>query len=177
MSLWVSTAVWKAQLAGVVPKDRAFTGSQAALGLRMAQLQMRRLGRQTDAAAGERPTPRFTVVLLGPMLWSTYDDVGGAVNACMYVSGPKPGDVVMVTDQAVVAALLAGSLDVHDAYDLGLIRYYGKDADIAQLVGILEDLPPLPSKSATNLADGGKTLASVPKVAKSQNSDEGPAQC
>jgi hypothetical protein len=177
-SLWVSTAVWQAQLAGLIPQQRSFSGDQAAVGLLLAQAQMRRLGRLTDEAAGAGPVPRFTVVLLGTMLWTTYDDTGGTVKACVHASGPKPGDVVMVTDQAVVAALLAGSLGVRDANDLGLIRYYGDDDDILQLVQVLDDLKPLPGGSAINLADGGgESPKPVAKVARIDNADRDPAKC
>jgi hypothetical protein len=77
-----------------------------------------------------------------------------------------------------VAALLAGSLGVRDANDLGLIRYYGDDDDILQLVQVLDDLKPLPGGSAINLVDGGgESPKPVAKVARIDNADRDPAKC
>jgi hypothetical protein len=162
-SLYVSTAVWQAQIAGIVAKDRPLTGNLAGLGLRRAQLLMRQLEIQTAAAAGARPVPRFSVVLLGPMLWTSYDAASGRVKASLHAAGPTPGDVVVVTDSVVVSALLTGALTVREASDFGLIRFYGDDADIALLAHVLDDLKPVPRRTASTTTDSG---AKIPKVAR-----------
>ena len=176
-SLYVSTAVWQAQMAGIVAKDRPLTGNLAGLGLLKTQLQMRQLEFQIVAAAGARQVPRFSVVLLGPMLWTSYDEASGMVRASVHAKGPTPGDVVVVTDGVVVTALLTGSLTVREASDLGLIRFYGDDADIAQLQHVLDDLKPVSRRTASATRDSGANIRKVARaIAGPESSNRLPLQ-
>ena len=45
--------------------------------------------------------------------------------------GPEPGDVVVVTDVAVVEAIADGSLDFAEALRSGLVRLYGPPDEVA----------------------------------------------
>ena len=77
------------------------------------------------------------------MLWANYARGPDRVEAILHAKGPVPGDVVLVTDEVVIMALLDGSLGPREAWNLGLIRSYGDPADIALLEDILDDLQPL----------------------------------
>ena len=142
-ALHVTTAVWQAQLSGSVPKVRLDPQGAGSLGFRIAAMHLRRFGQQVDVAAGDRAVPAFTVVIVGPMLWANYARGPDRVEAILHAKGPVPGDVVLVTDEVVIMALLDGSLGPREAWNLGLIRSYGDPADIALLEDILDDLQPL----------------------------------
>ena len=136
-SLHVGTAIWQAQLAGTLPRDPlalrddltpeargdvaagAGDGAVAAVRARLAE-------QGTDA---ERP--KMAVVLLGPVMWSRFAVERAAVSPALHVTGPESGDVVLVTDIAVVEAIAAGSLGFDQALKRGLMRLYGPSAEVA----------------------------------------------
>ena len=53
------------------------------------------------------------------------------MRAQFHVVGPEPGDVVAVTDVAVIEAIAEGTLDVAGAAEQGLLRLYGAPDDVA----------------------------------------------
>lgn len=170
-SLHVTTAVWQAQLAGIIAKDRTGQSKEGTLGFQVASMRLRQLGRQVDAASSHTAVPSFSVVLLGPMLWANYQSHADVLEAEVHAKGPLPGAVVMVTDEAVVAALLDGTLSPRDAHDVGLLRYYGDSAKIVRLAAILDAIDaamPVPPPSRTKspkLVETGRT-GKTPATAK-----------
>lgn len=148
-ALHVTTAVWQAQLAGIIAKDRAGLSNEGTLGFQVAAMRLRQLGRQVDVAARGAAVPSFSVVLLGPMLWANYKQHPEALEATVHAKGPVPGTVVMVTDEAVVAALLDGTLSPRDATDFGLLRTYGDPDQIGRLAAILDAIVPTLAQPST----------------------------
>ena len=69
-----------------------------------------------------------------------------------HVEGPKAGDVVVVTDEPVIAALADGSLTPQAAREGGLLRIYGSEASAARLTAWLDGLCAEASPPAAGLA-------------------------
>jgi hypothetical protein len=129
-ALHVGTAVWQAQLAGVLPRDPMLQRDDLApeardtLRLVKANARLRRLvGTFVAAPGGERPA--VSVVLLGPVLWTRFVPGDGVVQSSFHVAGPERNDVVLVTDAAVVEAIVEGRLTLASALELRLARLYG----------------------------------------------------
>ena len=144
-SLHVGTAVWQAQLAGNLPRDPLAQRGDLTPEARgtMRLIRANTLLRQFAARLAEPGTatarPSFAVVLLGPVMWSRFEAEGGAVKSLLHVAGPEQGDVVVVTDIAVVEAIAAGSVTFEEALSLGVMRLYGPAADVAAARGWLTD--------------------------------------
>jgi hypothetical protein len=136
-ALHVGTAVWQAQLAGVLPRDalvqRADLSPEARGALRLvkASAMLGRLAARMNGVSGPPPHPALAVVLIGPVMWSRFDGGDGPVRTQVHVAGPEPGDVVAVTDVAVIEAIAEGTLDFAGAAEQGLLRLYGAPDDVA----------------------------------------------
>jgi hypothetical protein len=144
-SLHVGTAVWQAQLAGKLPRDplaqRGDLTPEARGAMRL--IRANTLLRQFVARLAEPGTatvrPSLAVVLLGPVMWNRIEAERGSVKSLLHVAGPERGDVVVVTDVAVVEAIAAGSLTFEEALSLGVMRLYGPAADVIAARGWLTD--------------------------------------
>ena len=77
----------------------------------------------------------FSVVLMGPVLWTRFQPDKAGLAAEPHVAGPAAGEVVVVTDVPALAALVSGEISGAYAHALGLVRYYG---DPAEAEGIRE---------------------------------------
>ena len=104
MSLQVRTDVWGAQQAGAL--ERAEPSYET------VELMMTALRRYLPDNA--------SVVLLTPMLWTRFSP--GATQ--FHSDGPAPGDVVYVTEAAVVQAIVLRRVTLADALAGGLVRLY-----------------------------------------------------
>jgi hypothetical protein len=89
-------------------------------------------------AAGA-PSPNFSLVLVEPMLWTRFEGDQGRLRAQVHVSGPQPGNIVLVSDTNVIRAVADGRLSIGDAHRLGLIRLYGSDDRRAQFLAAHRD--------------------------------------
>lgn len=134
-ALHVSAAVGQAQAAGLLERDGASAANRALLGFRRASDALSALARNLDA--GKRELPAFTLVMIGPVLWTRFADDGGELTATPHVEGPIAGDVVMVSDEPVIIALARGQLDGALALERGLIRLYGPADEVAALEAAL----------------------------------------
>jgi hypothetical protein len=141
-SMHVGTAVWNAQQQGLidpVKQPAAFAGptgaGHATHGLR---LWRERLAGSTEGGA----TPTFTIVLFGSMLWTRFEatgaETGAAIEMTPHVAGPTPGDVVIVTDEPVIAALLDQRVTPQAARELGLLRLYGPAQAVQDMAAWLD---------------------------------------
>ena len=133
-SLHVGTAVWVAQRAGRLTVDRLAERDELTpearnrFGYVKATFQLRMLKSVLADARGAQGDPNLAVLLLGPMLWSRYQPDGNDIRLDVHVDGPRQGDVVVVTEAEVVAALVHGRLSGREAIELGLVKFYGEAA-------------------------------------------------
>jgi hypothetical protein len=146
-SLHVGTAVWQAQLAGRLPRDPVAQRddlspeARGAMRLIRANALLRQFAAQLPVPGTSTAQPNLALVLLGPVMWNRIEAERGAVKFLPHVAGPERGDVVVVTDLAVVEAVALGSLTFGDALALGVMRLYGPAADVALARGWLTDRP------------------------------------
>ena len=101
-----------------------------------------------------RPLPAFSIVLIGPMLWTRYVPAAGTLQVEAHSAGPASGDVVVVTDEPVLGAWIDGRVTPREARESGLVRFYGAPADIAPVMALLDLLTPARSASAAGFERG-----------------------
>jgi hypothetical protein len=126
-SLHVSTAVWMAQAAGLIPRRQSSIGTQRLLGYHKAVSLLKRLNERLNRKENLTETPGFSLLFLDSMLWSRF--AGSEVT--VHVSGPRPGDAVIITEEPVISAILSGILTSRQARENGLIRIYGRTKNSA----------------------------------------------
>jgi len=146
-SLHVRTAVWMAQAGGVLaareplpvgdPLSATFRFQQS-LRLRETQARLDEWRGRVQTSLDGQPMPAFAVVLIGPMLWTRFDNADGTVEMASHASGPTRDDVVLVTDEAVVAALADRSITAREARAQGLIKAYGSRENVERLSALLD---------------------------------------
>jgi hypothetical protein len=151
-SLHVRTAVWMAQLDGVLTRTELAAGGSARSSDDLFQQSLRyretlaRLGalrERIDSALRGEPMPAFSIVLIGPMLWTRFERTDGALNMVAHAIGPASEDVVIVSDAPVVAALVEGQITPQEARGRGLVRLYGSRESVEQVSALLDRLGPL----------------------------------
>jgi hypothetical protein len=146
-ALHVHTAVWMAQLQNIIAKaeqpaadDDRPEALRALASYREAVGQLGLFRDRAGARIGERTVPAFTVVLVGPMLWTRFEQSGTELVMTPHVTGPSTGDVVVVTDKPVIIALTEGTLMPRSARQLGLLRFYGEPERVAEIAALVDRL-------------------------------------
>ncbi|MBY3088410.1 hypothetical protein HFO63_28090 [Rhizobium laguerreae] len=141
-ALYVRTAVWQAEQAGILP-PRPEQPAKDIFGnaFRRAAMSMTGLGERMSAAApADAKGPSFSVVLIPAVMWTTYTPAAGGYSVEAHADGPAKDDIVIVTDEKVVRALVGGLLDPAAAETYGLLRLYGpadgQDQVRASLAGL-----------------------------------------
>ena len=134
-ALYVQTAVWQAQQAGLLERDQSLAGNRALLGFRRASDALSNVAQQLETA--QQAVPPFTLVMIGPVLWTRFAEGSDGLTATPHVQGPSSGDVVLVSDEPVVLALASGRIDGSTALEQGLIRIYGEPQKAAALEAAL----------------------------------------
>jgi len=150
----VDGAVWSAQKAGIIAmpdKERLVaTGPRRErlnkLAFFNALKSLKTLGSAMDkAAAGGKPID-VSLVLLETVLWTRYANSAAGVETRTHVTGAQDGDLVVVTDEPVVHAIVQGKLAVNRAVELGVMRLYGTDKQENQFLAQLGSLGGAPMK-------------------------------
>lgn len=146
-ALHVRTAVWMAQASGLLPRreplpiaDPLSTTSrfEQSIRLRDTQAALGELRHRVDAAVAGQPMPAFAMLMIGPMLWARFESLAGGVNLVSHATGPVGDDVVIVTDEAVVAALAEGRITAREARAQGLVRAYGTRESVERVSALLD---------------------------------------
>jgi hypothetical protein len=83
-----------------------------------------RLSKSRDEIPDDSAAP-FSVVLVGPGLWSQFDITAGGVLANYHTDGPLAGKVVVLIHATALRAMLTGNMSIERATELGLIAYSG----------------------------------------------------
>jgi hypothetical protein len=133
-SLHVVSAVWSAQLDGQIARSELRAGAQPLLGYHQAVARLGAFRDRLSTAITGGDVPPFSVVLIGPMLWTNYRPIGTALDMTPHAGGPLSGDVVIVTDVPVIAALVEGRVTAQQARELGLMRLYGSAAAVQGVI-------------------------------------------
>jgi hypothetical protein len=72
--------------------------------------------------------------LIEPMLWTRFARIEGKLVPEAHVSGPRPGDLVVVSGEPVIRSIASAILAIDEARRLGLIRLYGTERQMAQFL-------------------------------------------
>jgi len=158
-ALYVRTAVWTAQLEGAIPRDEQPAAADPQSATIRAMFRLRetvvRLGALRDrigTALEGRSVPSFSMVLIGPMLWTRFEPAGATLEMAAHAAGPASDDVVIVTDEPVVAALLDGRMPPREARELGLMRFYGAEGRVKDVASVLDRLAMTNTASTAGVA-------------------------
>lgn len=147
-ALYVRTAVWQAEDAGLLP-PRGQAQVLGPLAYYRAAGVMKRFGAKLADARLAEAGATLAVVIIPEVMWTRYEIGREGVNARSHAVGPAGGDVVVVTSEKVVRALLDGRLNAAMAEDHGLLRFYGGESGIASMrtvmAGATEPEPAGPS--------------------------------
>jgi hypothetical protein len=140
-SLHVISAVWRAQQGGLISRDEQPVPVKSLFGYSKATVRLGALRDRLSAVMdrGQAP-PAFSMVLIGPVLWTRYEPTGNALNMISHADGPSNGDVVIVTDEPVVAALIEGRVTPQLARQTGLVRLYGSLDAVQDVMSWLDRL-------------------------------------
>ncbi len=76
----------------------------------------------------------ISLVLVEPMLWTRFEPSADSLHAKVHVSGAEPGDLVLVSGEAVLGEIAARRLSFGDAVERGTVRLYGTEPQIAEFV-------------------------------------------
>lgn len=142
-ALHVRSAVWQAEKIGILP-PRPAKPARDLFGAEFRQAAASMVGlrvRMNSAASPAAGMPSFSVVLIPAVMWTTYTPSEAGYTTEVHTEGPAKGDVIIVTDEKVVRALVDGSLDAVAAERYGLIRFYGPADRQDQLRALLASLP------------------------------------
>lgn len=146
-ALHVRTAVWMAQASGLLERRAPLPAAdplsatfrfQQMIRWRETQSRLETLQGRIQAALDGQPMPAFAVVLIGPMLWARFEGREGSVSLESHAGGPVGDDVVIVTDEAVVAALAEGRITAREARAQGLVKAYGAPESVQRLSALLD---------------------------------------
>ncbi|WP_157785626.1 hypothetical protein [Sinorhizobium fredii] len=96
---------------------------------------LRQLAKAFPSASGRVPASSFSIVLIEPMLWTRFEAAQGGLSTHVHVTGPQPGDLVLVSGEAVIVAVAVGRLTMAEAVHLGLVRLYGSERQKADFIG------------------------------------------
>jgi hypothetical protein len=128
-SLDVAVAVANARRDGLLPPASANSPSNDVL-LRLMISDIRRMeSRLKDgrSALAKDSTAPFSLVLVGPGLWSHFHLTSGGLLTRYHVDGPLAGKPVVLTHHVVLKALLDGSLAPKEAAEQGLLIFAGEN--------------------------------------------------
>ncbi len=81
------------------------------------------------AASSDRSSARFSLMLIGPSLWSEFLVSPSGILARYHIAGPVTGQAVVLTHHTVLLAMLKGDLSLGQARNLGLIAFSGADSE------------------------------------------------
>ena len=135
-SLDVAVAVAKARRDGLLPPAPSKSPSNDVL-LRLMIADIRRMQshlKSGRSALDNGSSAPFSLVLVGPGLWSHFHLTSAGVLARYHVDGPLAGRPVVLTHYAVLEALLDGSLALAQAAENGLLVFAGDDIQPVQKV-------------------------------------------
>jgi len=140
-SLYVRTAVWQAEDAGILPK-RASEPSKDLFAYHRIAIAMSSFGElmaNANFAPGEMQG--LSVLLIESVLWTRFVQTTEGYSVEVHADGAAPNDVVMVTDGKVMLSLVAGAITPRFARELGLIRLYGSSPSVEIVADRLDRVP------------------------------------
>lgn len=130
-ALYVQGAVDSALRGGVLGPEHFAPSTDPSALYRTASNLRRFAG---GLAVGPRPDlPAFSLVLMGPVMWTQFRPGSDGLVTDIHTSGPLADSAVVVSDVPALVALVSGDVSGSEADALGLVRFYGDPAEIDEL--------------------------------------------
>ena len=125
-SIAVAFAISDAVTAGIVDKAVIAPIVPGSQGYWRAVGRINKL-RQLLSASSVSGTwsPSISLLFIDSKLWARFSPKLQGFELQVHTSGPSPEDVVIVTSEAILAAVLDGTVSAQKALDLGLIAFDG----------------------------------------------------
>ncbi|CAN7628454.1 hypothetical protein [Mesorhizobium caraganae] len=139
---------------------------------------LEQFGAMLRAASPGPAQPSVSLVVVEPMLWTRFDQGPDGMRTTVHISGAQPGDLVLVSGEAVVTEIAARRLTFGQAVERGVVRLYGTAPQIAQFlrnysdVGASDRADETSQKPAFSLASAA---AGLPDFASMQSHPVGTA--
>ena len=147
-SIDVAVAVRQAADAGLLDASLLDARAAGPMGVLRATKQLRALGLYFSGSAGSSSAPPpMTLLFVESSLWTRYAPTQGGMTPQVHVQGPERGDVVIVTSEAVIAAVLARRLSARQAIARGLIAFDGPADAIRTATTSFEGMAPSPERT------------------------------
>jgi hypothetical protein len=130
-SLVVAFAVRDAVTKGRVDRAAIAPLAPGPNGYWRAASRIRAFQRRMSASAADRgKAAGVSVLFVESQLWSRLTPQADGYRADLHMQGPMSGDVVIVTNETVLAAMLDGTLKARDALDLGVVVVDGEQVAV-----------------------------------------------
>jgi hypothetical protein len=158
-SLAVAFAIRDAVDAGAVEAAATAPIEPGPKGYWRAASRVQNFSRRMAAAKGAGDLPDVSLLFVESQLWSRLKSVTSGVSIDLHADGPATKDVVIVTNETVLASVLAGALSPRAAIDLGVIAFDG-DKAAAEVVrsAFIERM------SRPDTEPSGRSVATIPFV-------------
>lgn len=122
----ISTAVAERRLPAPAPARGGF-GTAGYHGIaRVLDQHAQQLPVRSDRTAN----PAFSLLLVEPMLWTRFASEGDGVISQPHVSGPRTGDLVVISGEDVIREIAHNRLSIGEAHRQGLLRLYGTEEQL-----------------------------------------------
>ena len=129
-SIAVAFAISDAVTAGIVDKAALAPIVPGSQGYWRAVGRINTFQRLLSAAStGGTPAPSISLLFIDSKLWSKFSPGPQGYELQVHTSGASPEDIVIVTSETILAAVLDGTMPAQKALDLGLIAIDGKQDD------------------------------------------------
>ncbi|WP_202363054.1 hypothetical protein [Mesorhizobium sp. L-2-11] len=102
---------------------------------RATKTALEKFGELLRAASSDPSQLAFSLVLAEPVLWTRFEPSADGLHAKVHVASAEPGDLVLVTGEAVISEIALGRLAVGEASERGLIRFYGSEKQKSDFIG------------------------------------------
>ena len=136
-SLEVAVAMRKAFDDGLMAEPAATPAELGQAGYWAAVRRLDRLQALLTASPAAATLPPTSLVFIESALWSRVTPSAAGVDLQVHTEGAAAGDLVLVTGESVLTAVLDGRLTAATAFDRGLIRLDGDPAAIEVLRALL----------------------------------------
>jgi hypothetical protein len=138
-SLYVDTAVWQAQQAGLLPHEEALPAQKSLLvnpGYRRAVRTIQDYAGAIGAGTGGK-TGTVTLMLLEAIFYARISFGPAGAHVQPHIAAPDNGEPLFVTHRVVIEAIRTGRIGLDDALSMGVIRTYGDPARIDEVLANL----------------------------------------
>ena len=138
-ALYVRSAVWDAEVAGILPRSKQPENNTASSSFPRVQLALEILGARLSNASQHINGPSgIAIVLIDSVMWTRFVETSDGYETNIHTDGPESNDIVIVSSSEVVLAMTRGTLDSQTAEDTGLIRIYRHDSNQDSLRELLQ---------------------------------------